>query len=156
MNSRMKDLLVLVSRLDEKRADIRFLLRQDPDIQREVHTYLEDVNWLSRRPEVRPSIDGMAAGRAGLISALKQPASRKRRSLALPPLVGAIATAGVLLSAAMGAQAATTGVPAPVSDVLSSVGIVFSPAHEDSNGSYLDGSSAPISVGSFGGLAPQN
>ena len=46
MNSRMKDILVLVSRLDEKRANFRFLLRQDPDVQREVHTYLDDVSWV--------------------------------------------------------------------------------------------------------------
>lgn len=156
MNSRMRDLLVLVSRLDEKRADIRFLLRQDPDVQREVHTYLDDVAWLSGRPVVNPSAEGITAGKAGLTSALRQPVRQKRHKVALPPLVGAIVTAGIPFSAAMGAQAATTGVPASVNDVLSSVGIVLSPANEELNGSDPDRSLAPTSVGSFVDFAPQD
>ncbi len=160
MNSRMKDILVLVSRLDEKRANFRFLLRQDPDVQREVHTYLDDVSWLSRRPAVKPSTDVMAAGKASLLSALKQPKRRKRLALVPHPVVGAIATVGILLSAAMGAQAMTAGVPAPVTDVLTDVlngfGIVLSPKNDQLNPSELDGSFVPASITNFVGFAAQN
>ena len=156
MNSRMKDILVLVSRLDEKRANFRFLLRQDPDVQREVHTYLDDVSWLSRRPAVKPSTDAMAAGKASLLSALKQPKRRKRLALMPHPVVGAIATVGILLSAAMGAQAVTAGVPAPVTDVLNGFGIVLSPKNDQLNPSELDGSFVPASITNFVGFAAQN
>ena len=156
MNSRMKDILVLVSRLDEKRANFRFLLRQDPDVQREVHTYLDDVSWLSRRPAVKPSTDVMAAGKASLLSALKQPKRRKRLALVPHPVVGAIATVGILLSAAMGAQAVTAGVPAPVTDVLNGFGIVLSPKNDQLNPSELDGSFVPASITNFVGFAAQN
>ena len=155
MNSRMKDLLVLISRLEDRRADIRFLLRQDPDVQQEVHTYLDDVSWLSRRPKVTPSSDAVAVGKAGLLSALKQPVATKRHALALPPLVGAIATAGILLSAAMGAQAATTGVPAPITDALNGVGIFLSPVADEPAASELDGSHAPSDLIGFAGFAAQ-
>jgi hypothetical protein len=120
-------MLVLVSRLQDRNGDVRHVLRQDPQIRSEVTSYLDDVLWLAQRPGPEPNGARMAAAREHLLAMVGGKKRRKRLGPRLR-IVGAGATAILLFATAFTAQSATNGVPAPVEDVLQSIGLDHAPA----------------------------
>lgn len=77
MESRLHDILMLVSRVQEKRGDIRFMVRQEPAVQREVHAYLDDLQWLAQARLPEPSSLRTAGNKEALMAELQH--SRRRR-----------------------------------------------------------------------------
>lgn len=117
MGKRLDDMLVLVSRVQEKRGDFRFALRQDLAVRPEVHAYMDDLTWLSRRPAMQPTTSSAGVGKSRLIAMLRGQ-SRPRRTSATLRVLGASATAFVLLAGVLSMQAATDTLPGPVSQAL--------------------------------------
>jgi hypothetical protein len=77
VDSRLHDILMLVSRVQEKRGDIRFMVRQEPAVQREVHAYLDDLQWLAQVRTPEPSSLRTAGNKEALMAELQH--SRRRR-----------------------------------------------------------------------------
>ena len=119
MGTRLDDMLALVSRVQEKRPDVRLMLRQDPDVDREVHQYLDDLLWLSRRSPLQPALAPMSAGRAQLLASLAGQSRRRRALGARLRLLAAATTTSLLFATALSTQAATHRLPPPVDEVLS-------------------------------------
>jgi len=144
MGKRLEDMLLLVSRVQEKRGDLRFVLRQDPAVRREVHVYLDDMAWLQDRPALRVRPGPELAGKQQLGAALQGELRRPRRSRARKAAGGAV-TLALLCSVAFGAQVATAGVPGPaaVRNLLEGVGQAGRDAAGADRASPAAGASAP-------------
>jgi len=110
---------MLVSRVQEKRGDIRFMLRQDPTVQREVHSYLDDLNWLSQVRAPEPNRRTVASGREALFTALD--ARRKRRMSAPVRTLSIAASLTTFVALGISIQAARHELPQPVTQVFNGV-----------------------------------
>lgn len=120
MGSRIVDMLMLVSRVQDRRGDIRVPLRQDPDVEREVHAYLDDVNWLAQRARITPGSGGIADGKARLLGSLRrQP--RRRAWMRRVRLVAGSAAAATICALAFSVHAVGQVMPGSLSDLMSRV-----------------------------------
>ena len=117
MNSRLVDMLMLVSRVHEKRGDIRFMLRQDPTVRREVHNYLDDLSWLSQLPPLQPHRPHVLAGKEQLLATLKGQAQKQRKCSPVRAFAVSLGVA-LVLSLVVGTQAAMHNLPAPVEQAI--------------------------------------
>jgi hypothetical protein len=115
VESRLHDLLMLVSRVQEKRGDIRFMVRQDPSVQREVHLYLDDLQWLSQSRTPAPSRFRSAAGKEALATQLQ----RSRRHQFVPArVIGIALSLSLLVTIVLTNQEATKRLPGPVDQAI--------------------------------------
>ena len=119
MNSRLSDLLVLVSRVQEKRGDIRSMLRQDPTARHEVDTYLDGLSWLTQLPPLEPDRRQRAAGKEQLLATLR--GEKKRSTWRVLRTLSASLSVTLVLGLVFGTQAATHNLPAPVSQAVHDV-----------------------------------
>lgn len=109
-------MLMLVSRVQEKRGDIRFMLRQDPAVRREVNAYLDDLQWLSRVRVPAPERRHAAAGKEQLMAQLQ----RSRRHQFVPARVLGVAAGVSLLFAVVATnQQAANHLPGPIDQAVS-------------------------------------
>ena len=114
MNIRLTDVLMLVSRVHERRGDIRFILRQDPSVRREVQKYLDDLSWLTQLPPPQPNRVHMAAGKEQLLATLQGQAKKRQRWSPVQMLALGFSMS-LVLSLVVFTQAATTdNMPAPI------------------------------------------
>jgi hypothetical protein len=117
VNQRLFDMLMLVSRVQEQRGDIRFLLRQDSAVQQEVHVYLDDITRVSEQALLQLNQAHAAAGKEQLLAMLRSRCRRERRWL--PARVLAVTfSVSLLLGLVLGAQAASHSLPAPVEQAI--------------------------------------
>lgn len=110
-------MLHLVSRVQDKRGDIRLLLRQDPTVQPEVHRYLDDLTWLSQQGPISTNPDRAAANKARLLSTVRGQETRKRK-VSLMRVAGMTASFTALFTLIGSAQFATHNLPQPVDQML--------------------------------------
>ncbi len=114
-------MLTLVSRVQEKRGDIRFMLRQDPTVQREVHSYLDDLMWLSQRVPLQPNTTHVAAAKSVMLATVT--GQVRHRKFSPLRIAGGVVSVTVLFGLIASTQAATHNLPQPVNEMLT--GLLF-------------------------------
>jgi hypothetical protein len=115
VDSRLHDMLMLVSRVQDKRGDIRFMVRQDPAVQREVHAYLDDVQWLTQVRTPAPSRTRSAASKQTLMLQVQ----RSRRHQLVPARVlGAAVSLSLFAAIVATNQQVTRSLPGPVDQAV--------------------------------------
>ncbi len=146
-DSRLQDALLLVSRLEEQGGDIRFLFRKDPEVHREIYTYLDDLTWLSNRPLIQPEDEPEARTKDTLMSFVRDERSQRQRAHGmLPRVAGAAVTLGLLLGGVLSTQVATGSVPGPVTQAFNDVRNSFSQSQAEASTLHLDGATGSDSA----------
>jgi hypothetical protein len=118
MDSRLQDMLMLVSRVQEKRGDLRFMLRQDPSVRQEVLQYLDDVAWVSKTRIPTPRRGHQAAAKEALLERLH---SSKGRGWYPARALGISVSMGLLLAIMAANRQVMPNLPPPVDHAISSV-----------------------------------
>jgi len=138
MDSKLQDILILASRLEDKGGDLRTLLRDDPASQPHVYRYLNNIDFLRGWP-LPPSM-GAGAAKQRLLAQLASPrlGSRLQRFPAAPHVAGAVVSFILLVASGLSVPAATNrlDLAASFNGVLDTLGIsnglsdVIPPGHE--------------------------
>jgi hypothetical protein len=111
-------MLMLVSRVQEKRGDIRFMLRQDPSVRQEVFQYLDDMEWLNRARVPAPSRAHAGAAKEELLDRLN---SSKGRSWYPARALGVSVSLGLFLAIVAMNHQLMPDLPQPVDHAINSV-----------------------------------
>lgn len=109
---------MLVSRVQEKRGDIRFMVRQDPSARQEVLKYLDDVEWLSHVRIPAPRRIHAATAREELLERLH---SSRARAWYPARALGMTAGFGLFLAIIAMNRQMMPNLPQPVDHAIGSI-----------------------------------